>query len=254
MRRNQDIKRYITCKRWKEEAALLHGDHQDPKDQQDNLEDQHEQDQVHHQQEGLEHHQLGQDALDEGEEGQHHQQLQHQHQQDHPEGEGGDKAVITACRNRMPGSIAQASSGGISPGLDHIVHSVTCNKIEEAKEHKEGDAETNKEDGDQQLPEEDHSPAEEGGHHHQLHHHPHHQDQPAGGGDKAVTPACLIRMPDSIVQASPGGITPGQGHIVPLLTSITIEDRDQEDKDQQEVPEEDQRGVKSKGIGVLRKE
>jgi hypothetical protein len=146
----------------------------------------------------------------------------------------------------MPDSIVQASPGGISPGLGHLVQSITCNYIEdhskEGREYREKaedqlqEMKDTKEDNKHLA--KDRKTAQEDGPLHLHLHLPHHQDQLEGGGDKAVTPACVYRMPDSRVHASPGGISPGLGHLVPVVTTVTVEDQSQENQELPRVPKE----------------
>ena len=135
------------------------------------------------------------------------------HPQHHP---GADKAVTPACRDRMPGSIAQASPGGTCPMTDQLIS--VSNQVHFDKGKGAG-AETVEPGGDQEdssLRQDDHQGEEdsqddyraskEGQHDHHNHSLPlqHHHH----GADKAVTPACTNRMPGPRVQASPGGTCP----------------------------------------------
>jgi hypothetical protein len=115
-RMNENIKKYISCRKWRDEE-----------DQMNNDQEQLEGEQQHHQHEQLE--DVSNDQVQpEGEQHHHHHaqgQQEGDHQQHHPldqEGRVGEenKAVTTACMNRMPGSKLQASQGGPCPRTTNI--------------------------------------------------------------------------------------------------------------------------------------
>ena len=126
----------------------------------------------------------------------------------------------------MPGSIAQAPQGGTSPGQGLNLLSVTKVHFEvTSSQQLETSKDNHQEEGQEGL----HQHRDQQGHQQvnlegaQLHHHhlqSHNQaHQQEEEGEKAVTTACINRMPDSIVQASGGGTSPGQG--LNKLLSVT---------------------------------
>ena len=98
-RTNADIKRYISCKRWREEEEQKTAnarEEEEPKPSATTRPGEEDK---------------AKDEVQEEEEGEDH------HPQQHPDGPAkGDKAVTTAGINRMPGSILQASQGGTWAG------------------------------------------------------------------------------------------------------------------------------------------
>ena len=77
--------------------------------------------------------------------------------------------------------------------------------------------------------------------------HPHHDPEPKEGpghlqegGDKAVTSACIDRMPGPIAQASPGGICPEMDIIELSRTPLTFEEKETKEDRQIRGCQEDQ--------------
>ena len=108
-------------------------------------------------------------------EGQHHGGAGDHHQQQHPHPpepvQHGDKAVLTACNDRMPCSIVRASPGGTCPGAASLIIDSNIKLIED-KESQQKDEPSDKEEG-----------AEEGG----RQHHPQGADEvPEGTAEKST--------------------------------------------------------------------
>jgi hypothetical protein len=107
---------------------------------------------------------------------------------------------------RMPRSILLASQGGIAPKQLISKQVVTRTISIETRESQNQDH-NHPHHSQDQLEREPHDDRGEDQHHHHLHGH---TDSSAASEEenKAVTSACLDRMPGPIVQASPGGTSP----------------------------------------------
>ena len=141
-RQNGDMRRYISCKKWREEeeSDILLGmgsrldttspavTVKEPMLPEEEAKESQVLDQKQHHQPSQDHHQSSQDQ--QGGQGGHH----HHHLSAVPDGR---KAVTPACKDRMPGPIVQASQGGTSPRTINIITVSNNHHIREEQEMKE---------------------------------------------------------------------------------------------------------------------
>ena len=139
-----------------------------------------------------------------------------------------------SMHSRMPRSILWAPQGGISPNKTINQQLVTCTLSTKIREGQDQAYDHQPHSQDQQ----DGEPPDDQGEDQQ--HQPHiqdHQDSRSASSEeeiKAVTPACLDRMPGPIVQASLGGTSPRTINKLHMSNHHSIGGKQEEDQQLEE--------------------